>query len=156
MEPQEIAKHLRKPEGETGIKVGNTMNAGNALMYDLIFKIVPFQKGGSFLELGFGNGKHIPEVVNKSPLLMYTGLDYSATMVQEASFVILEEKISRQARVAEGDIEKMPFPDQSFDYVFTANTIYFWSRPEECIKEIARVLKPGGLCYILYRPKDVA
>jgi ubiquinone/menaquinone biosynthesis C-methylase UbiE len=38
----------------------------------------------------------------------------------------------------------MPFEDGSFDRVLTVHTIYFWPDPELALREILRVLKPGG------------
>ena len=38
----------------------------------------------------------------------------------------------------------MPFENNSFSTVYTLNTIYFWNDPESDIKNIHRILKPGG------------
>jgi len=42
------------------------------------------------------------------------------------------------------DVEKMPFDDETFDVIYTANTVYFWRDAEKAVSEIKRVLKPGG------------
>ena len=41
-------------------------------------------------------------------------------------------------------VEAIPFDDASFDGVLTVHTIYFWPDPERGLREILRVLKPGG------------
>jgi arsenite methyltransferase len=38
----------------------------------------------------------------------------------------------------------MPFPDASFDGALSVHTLYFWSDPTACLREIRRVLRPEG------------
>lgn len=47
-----------------------------------------------------------------------------------------------------GDIRKIPYPDNTFDYLYTMGTIEHVPDPETSIKEIERVLKPGGRAII--------
>jgi SAM-dependent methyltransferase len=46
------------------------------------------------------------------------------------------------------DATKMTFPDASFDFVYSFSVFEHIDRPQEAVKEIARVLRPGGVCYI--------
>jgi len=48
----------------------------------------------------------------------------------------------------------LPYPDRSFDIVYSLHSIYFWQHPVDCLKEIKRVLKPDGLLAITIQPKD--
>ena len=50
--------------------------------------------------------------------------------------------------------KKTPFAQNTFNKILTVNTIYFWENPEEFIKEIYRILKPGGLLAISFADKD--
>ena len=43
-----------------------------------------------------------------------------------------------------GDIRKLPYPSNYFEYIYTMGTIEHIPRPIEAMKEIYRVLKPGG------------
>jgi ubiquinone/menaquinone biosynthesis C-methylase UbiE len=54
----------------------------------------------------------------------------------------------------QGDVTALPYPDQSFDIVYSLHSIYFWQSPVNCLKEIKRVLKPDGLLAITIQPKD--
>jgi len=51
-------------------------------------------------------------------------------------------------------VASLPYPDESFDKVFSIHSIYFWAKPVDCLKELRRVLKPGGLLAITIQPKD--
>jgi len=46
-----------------------------------------------------------------------------------------------RVKLKNASIDKIPFQDNEFNKVCTANTIYFWPNPHEDIKEIYRVLK---------------
>lgn len=47
-----------------------------------------------------------------------------------------------------GVAEQMPLPDNSVDLVFSRGSIYFWKDPARGIREIHRVLRPGGKAMI--------
>ena len=45
------------------------------------------------------------------------------------------------------------YDDNTYDKIFTANTIYFYRNPDHCLKEVLRVLKIGGTFYCGFRSK---
>src|SRR5262249_29854767 len=51
------------------------------------------------------------------------------------------------------DVEDVPFPSESFDYVLCIEVLRYLPDPTRCIKEIARVLKPGGTCLVTAAPR---
>jgi ubiquinone/menaquinone biosynthesis C-methylase UbiE len=51
------------------------------------------------------------------------------------------------------DAAALPFPDASFERVLCVNTIYFWPDPARALREIHRVLKPGGRLVLGYGSK---
>ena len=51
-------------------------------------------------------------------------------------------------RIAVGDIAVVPFPDNTFDCLYTMGTVEHLPKPEEAFAEIARVLKPGGVAIV--------
>ena len=46
--------------------------------------------------------------------------------------------------IYEGSVEALPFADNTFDKITTVESFYFWPDPPENLKEVRRVLKPGG------------
>ncbi|MFN3405637.1 MAG: class I SAM-dependent methyltransferase [Cytophagaceae bacterium] len=155
MDPKELARQLRKPEGETGITVANNMNKGNALIINLTLSCMEIQNGDHILEIGFGNGKHIPDFVNSGNNIKYKGVDFSQTMVKEASEHNATLIDNGTVEIKYGNVSQIPFEDYSFDKVFTVNTLYFWETPKKDIKEIYRVLKNKGKAYISIRPRHI-
>ncbi len=149
-DPKEMAKNLRKPEGDFGKKVGEFMNKGNANTYAKMKKHLALQGKPTLLEIGLGNGFTSKEIMQQSK---YSGLDYSADMLQQAE-ILCGDEIKNGAKLFCGDIHQMPFEDHFFDVVFTINTIYFWDKPEIAVSELRRVLKENGKLFIGMRTKE--
>jgi ubiquinone/menaquinone biosynthesis C-methylase UbiE len=72
-----------------------------------------------------------------------TGVDIAPNLLEQARNRALAEGLT--AQFDEGDAEALPYPDASFDAVVTMYGAMFAPRPELVAKELARVLKPGGL-----------
>lgn len=101
--------------------------------------------GETVLDVGCGTGtlaiaakKH----VGQSGIVV--GIDASPEMIERA-----RQKATRAAadiRFETGIVEALPFPNASFDVVFSTLMLHHLPRParEQCAREIQRVLKPGG------------
>lgn len=150
---QEIARQLRKPEGDSGLQIAKQMNQGNRLMNLLAIGQVNPQAGDHILEIGMGNGFFVGEIVGKHPTVRYSGCDYSREMVDDASIRNQQYIGNGQVSFAQGTAEDLPFPDGTFNKVMTVNTIYFWEDLKKVLGEIYRVLKPAGRLSLAIRPK---
>ena len=87
--------------------------------------------GAHVLEVGSGEGS-LQDVVED-----YTGLDISATA-----------RAKYHKRFVQADARAMPFRDGEFDAVWTIWVLEHIPNPEQALREIRRVLKPGGLLYL--------
>lgn len=67
-----------------------------------------------------------------------TALDASAELV-----AIARERLP-EAEVGEGDLEALPFADGSFDAVTAVNTVFYAADMAAAMRELARVVRPGG------------
>ncbi len=154
IDPQFLANQLRKPEGEFGQQLADELNKTNKHLTLLTYKQLNLQQTESVLEIGFGNGKLVPELLNINPNITINGIDFSEEMVQEA-------KLHNQQDVEQGkmffetaDLSTIPYSDNYFDCICTINTLYFWNDPANDILELKRVLKSGGKVAIGIRPKE--
>jgi ubiquinone/menaquinone biosynthesis C-methylase UbiE len=96
------------------------------------------------LEVGFGHGRTIERlagVVNNGRVY---GIDASELMLKMA--VRRNRRAIAEGRVElhGGDCASIPFDAASFDGVLSVHTLYFWSDPAACLREIRRVLRPGA------------
>jgi 2-polyprenyl-6-hydroxyphenyl methylase / 3-demethylubiquinone-9 3-methyltransferase len=94
--------------------------------------------GAALLDIGCGAG------FLSNPLselgFRVTGLDLSA----DSLLVAARHDRSGQVRYLQGDAHHLPFPDSSFQAVLAMDFLEHVESPGEVIREVARVLKPGG------------
>lgn len=150
-ELQELAKQLRCPTGDSGLKVGEMMNFTNSNSISKAIQSLKLKDGDTILEIGPGNGAHVASIINAVSTIDYQGIDISETMIGEA-----EKTNSHFDNVSFhlADGKHINFDNESFNSIFTVNTIYFWEEPQEFANEIARVLKKDGLASIGFIPES--
>jgi SAM-dependent methyltransferase len=71
-----------------------------------------------------------------------TGVDIATNLLDQARSRAAAEGLT--ARFDEGDAEKLPYPDASFDAVISMFGVMFAPRPELSAAELLRVCRPGG------------
>lgn len=105
-------------------------------------------KTGRFLKLDLWNEVHHTPIIDAiwKNYDEIHGIDIAPNIVARAKENLKAKKIPIKARV--GDIRKLPYPDNFFDFVYTMGTIEHIPRPIEAMREIYRVLKPGGRAVI--------
>jgi ubiquinone/menaquinone biosynthesis C-methylase UbiE len=146
--PAEMARLLGKPEGEAGRAVAERLNRVNADITTAVYQRLKLEPGERVLEIGFGNGRLLPQLLSHADDLSYVGLDIAETMVVEAITFNAELVAAGQASFQRSAAEAIPYPDARFDKVFAVNVIYFWPDPVKALSEMRRVLHPGGISVI--------
>ncbi len=105
---------------------------------------------GKVLEVGIGTGKNIPYYPEG---ITVTGIDFSKGMIEKAQKRI--NKLSLQnVSLFEMDIEHMQFSDESFDTVLSTFVFCTVPNPIRGLKEVYRVLKPGGKAVFIEHMKS--
>ncbi len=101
-------------------------------------------KGDKILEVGVGTGKNIPFYPDNTDI---TSIDLSEKMIERAIKAAKEK--SKKVNFIQADIQNLPFEDNTFDSV--VSTFVFCSVPNPVLglKEVKRVLKPGGKFLLL-------
>lgn len=151
---QLMASQLRLPSGVLAKLTGTSMNKANFQLYQLTLENLQLQDGDRVLEIGFGNGEFFPMLNSLAKNLRIAGLDHSQEMVSEAKKRNKDLYKTGLLELAVGSSDSMSFSNESFDKVFCINVIYFWENPQAHLAEIYRVLKPGGIFCIGFRPKE--
>lgn len=95
---------------------------------------------GAILDVGCGTGKLLRAAETRFPGARLEGVDPANEMVKHA------QTTSRNGTVLfrQASAEALPFPDASFDLVFSTMTFHHWQNQARGAAEVARVLTPGG------------
>jgi ubiquinone/menaquinone biosynthesis C-methylase UbiE len=151
-ELKSLASQLRCPSGELGLEVADMMNDSNGPMIKSAISSISPTNGDSYLELGPGNGYHVKELLDKHQDSRYTALDISSDMIKVAQGK--NSSYKSRAKFMHYNGTDINYPENSFDKIFTVNTLYFWQNPEKLMSELSRVLKPRGVLCIAFGKKS--
>jgi len=131
-----------------------SMPTYRAMFRTLIDLIAP-QPGEAILDIGCGAGSLDRQLAQRlgsaNPI---TAIDVNPFWLREAEALAIEDGVAGTIRFLPGNAEAVPFPDNSFDAVFSVTVL------EECdadraIAEMARVTRPGGRIGIVVRATDL-
>ena len=97
------------------------------------------QPADRVLDVGCGTGELLRRIAARYPSASLAGLDPVAEMLQVAG-----EKLGGKADLRLGWANKLPWEDATFDVVISCNMFHYITHPIEAIREMERVLRPGG------------
>ena len=111
--------------------------------------------GETILEVGCGSGALLRLLARHlggaNPL---TGVDLNPFLLREAAVLAEEDGLAGRIDFREGNAERLPFADASLDHAYSVTVL------EECdadlaLREIRRVVKPGGRVGVIVRAADM-
>jgi demethylmenaquinone methyltransferase/2-methoxy-6-polyprenyl-1,4-benzoquinol methylase len=107
--------------------------------------------GSRGLDAGCGIGLQallLAEAVG--PAGQVTGLDLSPQFLVHAREIAEKAGLSERISFQQGDVNRLPFGDDNFDWAWSANCVgYHPAEPLPMLRELARVVKPGGSVAVL-------
>ena len=129
------------PKGLLGRLMLVSMDKEHLPMAEWSFTQFDIPKEADILDIGCGGGFNIQRMLSRCSKGKMVGFDISEESVKKARKV---NKNEPRVEIVQGSVEKMPFRTGSFDLVTAFETVFFWPNTEENIKEVFRVVKPGG------------
>ncbi|MFJ4828717.1 class I SAM-dependent methyltransferase [Streptomyces sp. NPDC088747] len=99
------------------------------------------REGGRVLDAGCGTGRALPPLrAAVGPSGVVLGADLTPAMLKAAT----EAGRDREGQLLLADVARLPLRTDSLDAVFAAGLIAHLSNPAENLRELARVVRPGG------------
>lgn len=102
---------------------------------------------GRCLDVGCGQAD-LDVVLAKITEMTIVGMDIDAGALSTARTKVAGAGLADRISFIQGDVHKMPLEAGSFDAVISRGSYPFWNDKEAAIREILRVLKPGGVALI--------
>jgi ubiquinone/menaquinone biosynthesis C-methylase UbiE/uncharacterized membrane protein YphA (DoxX/SURF4 family) len=100
------------------------------------------------LDAGCGPGQFTIIAAESLPQVEATGIDIAPTMIELAREHAKASPAAARLRFEVADVSRLPFPDGHFDAVISSGSIKHWPDPVAGLRELHRVLAPGGRAFI--------
>ena len=106
-------------------------------------------ESGTMLDVGCGEGRHIFGIMQNYPEMKCIGLDMDddSLVKAEEGYEFFESISNAGAEFLKGSAYSLPFQNNSLDLIVCSEVLEHLHQYNDAVKEIHRVLKPGGKFY---------
>jgi ubiquinone/menaquinone biosynthesis C-methylase UbiE len=125
------------------------MNWSHSKLTDWGLAHISIEKNLTILDVGCGGGRTVSKLAAIATEGKVYGVDYSdesvaATKNTNARWIALG-----RVEVQQGSVSQLPFPDTMFDLITAVETHFWWPDFSGDMREVFRVLKPGGTLILI-------
>ena len=145
-----LVENAEKPSGFWGKLMIRSMNKGHSELTDWAFCHVEIKPGDVVLDVGCGGGRTVGKLCEKVGGGKVYGVDYSELCVQKSEALNRKNVLCGKAKILKAGVSELPFDDEKFDLATAVETYYFWPDKPGDLKEIFRVLAPGGALLLAF------
>ena len=141
-----IRAQFRQPRGVAGWLAGWEMalRSSNRQRNVWAVGLLGVEPTDRVLEIGFGPGLAIRELSRRATQGLVCGVDHSAVMVLQATRRNAAAVRAGRVELRLGSAEQLPAFTEPFDKVLVVNNLGMWHEPDEGLKALYRLMRPGG------------
>jgi ubiquinone/menaquinone biosynthesis C-methylase UbiE len=125
------------------------MNIRHSKVTDWGLKHISIEKHDTILDVGCGGGRTVAKLAAIATQGRVYGIDHSEASVAAARRLNKQAIATGRLEIRQSSVSHLPFPDDMFDLVTAVETHYFWPDLPADVREVLRVLKPGGKLIII-------
>lgn len=144
-----VMRQVRKPDLWLGRLFTGIMNRSHSDLTDWGLTHVQIQRNASILDVGCGGGRTIEKLAVLAADGKVCGVDYASGSVAASRAKNADLIRSGRVTIAQASVSQLPFDADEFDLVTAIETQYYWPDLDNDMREILRVLKPGGTLLII-------
>jgi SAM-dependent methyltransferase len=139
----------QKPSGWLGRFVLWNMNSRHSKVTDWGLSHILIEKDATVLDVGCGGGRTVSKLAAAATQGKVYGIDYSSESVAIANRTNRLWIDMARVEIREASVSQLPFPAGTFDLVTAVETHFWWPDLPADMREVLRVLKPGGTLIII-------
>ena len=144
-----VDRVARRPGGLLGYLLYR-FPLGHRIGFNLALKRLPPERDDFVLEVGCGGGVFLRRLLKSG--CRAVAVDHSPDMVANSARLNAAALANGRLTLHEADAAALPVASGTVDKVYCLNAFFFFPRPAESLKEMARVLKPGGRLALITSP----
>ena len=139
----------QKPTGWLGRFTLWRMNSSHSRLTDWGLAHLTIEKHHTILDVGCGGGRTVSKLAVMATQGKVYGVDYSEESVAATTKLNAQSIETGHVEVHHASVSQLPFPDNTFDLVTAVETHFWWPNLPTDMREVFRVLKPGGQLIII-------
>ena len=144
------------PRGALGGAALTAMALKNGYQNKAALDLLAPRLGDAVIELGCGPGMGVRAALKRVGRDGFVaGVDQSSTAAHFATHAAHSAVLKGRAVVMRAEVADLPFRDCMFDRAFAVNSFQFWPDPARALREVSRVLAPGGRLVITQRAANL-
>ncbi|MGO1050276.1 class I SAM-dependent methyltransferase [Crossiella sp. CA198] len=150
-----VLAQFHRPTGAVGHVVGWIMGrrSSNVARNRWAVRLLDIQPTDRVLELGCGPGVAIAGLATRASRGLVVGVDHSQVMIRQAGRRNRAAIRAGRVRLTHLPVEQLSIIDGPFDAALAVNTVGMWPDPTARLRELARLLRPGGRIALVSQPR---
>lgn len=144
-----LLNQCRQPSGWLGRFNLWGMNRRHSRLTDWGLTHIAVASGDTILDVGCGGGRTVHKLAALAPAGKVYGVDYSDASVTASRKTNQQWIAFGRVEIRHGAVSRLPFADRMFDVVTAVETHYYWPDLPRDMREVWRVMKPGGTLIII-------
>jgi SAM-dependent methyltransferase len=141
-------RQCQRPSGWLGRFVLWRMNVSHSKLTDWALGHVAVEKRYTILDVGCGGGRTVSKLAQSATEGKVCGVDYAEASIASTTRTNARWIALGRVEVRLASVSELPFADDTFDLATAVETHFWWPNLRGDIREVQRVLKPGGVLMI--------
>jgi len=146
---------FHRPTGAGGYLAGWIMGhrSSNVARNRWAVQLLDIQPTDHVVELGCGPGVAVAAAATQATHGLVVGVDHSQIMIRHARHRNRAAIQAGRVRLIHAPVQSLTISDESFNAALAVNTIGMWPDPTARLRELARLLQPGGRIALVSQPR---